>query len=129
MIQVAIALALALLLGLAPAGLAADTPRTEMHSGTVVTIDPGAAVLVLEEIGPGRGEGGGNVVLRQKIVLTAATKYASFIRVTVPGAFAGDFLEVELEADNLTPGEFVTAHCVREGGRLVALRVSVAETH
>ena len=128
MIRVAIALALALVLGLAPAGLTAAAP-TSMHSGTVVAIDPEGGVLILEEIGPWRVEQGRTVVLRRTVVFTAATKFSSFIRVNVPGAFAGDFLEVALEADNITPGDFVTAECVQERGRLVALRVAVAETN
>jgi hypothetical protein len=124
---IALALALASVLGVAPAGLTADAPRTSAHSGTVVTIDPQGGVLVLEEVGPWRVEQGRTVLLRRTIVLTAETKFASFIRVNVPRAYGGDFLEVELDADSVTPGDFVTAECVDERGRLVARKVSIAE--
>ena len=127
MTQAAVALALALVLGLAPAGLAADADRITRHSGTVVRIDPGSGVLILDEVGPWRVEQGTTVGTRRTIVLTADTRFASFIRVDVPGAFAGDFLEVALEAADVTPGDFVTAECVHERGRLVGRPVSIAE--
>jgi hypothetical protein len=40
---------------------------------------------------------------------------------------SGDFIEVELAAKDITPGDFATAECVRERGRLVARRVALAE--
>jgi hypothetical protein len=124
--RLAVAFALALVLAPAPLGLAAEAER---YSGTVVTIDPERGLLVLEEIGPWLAEQGRHLVLRRAIVLTPDTTFASFIRVNVPGAFAGDFLEVELDAENVTPGDFVTVQCVSERGRLIALRVAVAEAH
>ena len=128
MIRAAIVLALGLALGAAPAAPAPDaTGPTTTHSGTVVAIDPEGGVLVFEEVGPWRVEQGATVVTRRSVVFTAATKFNTFIRVNVPGAFAGDFLEVALDADSVTPGDFVTAECVRERGRLVAVRVTLAE--
>jgi hypothetical protein len=47
--------------------------------------------------------------------------------VNAPGQFAGDFIEVPLEAGDVTPGDFATAECIEERGRLVALRVTLAE--
>jgi hypothetical protein len=61
------------------------------------------------------------------VAITPETKFNTFIRVNVPGAFAGDFLEVALDANDVTPGDFVTVECVVERGRLVAVRVTVAE--
>jgi hypothetical protein len=108
------------------AGAAAAAGGTT-YSGTVVAIDPREGVLVLDEVGPWRVEQGRTVLTRRTVHLTAETKFSSFIRVTVPGAFAGDFLEVELAADSVTPGDFATVECVQERGRLVALRVTLAE--
>lgn len=127
MIRAAISLALALALGAVPATLTAATGSTTTYSGTLVTIDPEGGVLIFEEVGPWRVERGATVVTRRSALFTAATKFNTFIRVNVPGAFAGDFLEVALDADSLTPGDFVTAECVRERGRLVAVRVTLAE--
>lgn len=65
---------------------------------------------------------------RRTVVVTPDTEFNTFIRVNAPGGFAGDFLEVALEAGDVTPGDFATAECVAERGRLVAVRVTVAET-
>ena len=86
-------------------------------------------MLILEEVGPWRVEQGRTVVIERTVALTADTKFNSFIRVNVPGAFAGDFLEVALDADSVTPGDFVTVEGVRERGRLVAVRVTIAEVN
>jgi hypothetical protein len=128
MIRVAssFAFALALTLG-AGAVPAADTTVTTKHSGSVVAVDPQGGVLVMEEVGPWRVEQGTTVVTRRTIRLTSATRFNTFIRVDVPGRFAGDFIEVALDAEDITPGDFVTAECVRERGRLVAVQVTMAE--
>lgn len=120
-------LVLALVLATGPGALAADDARTTAHSGTVVAVDPREGVLILEEVGPWRVEQGQTVVTRRRVRLTAETKVNTFIRVDVAGRFAGDFIEVELDAGDITPGDFATAECIRERGRLVAVRVTLAE--
>jgi hypothetical protein len=120
-----------LLVGLfltAPAVPAVDTGRITF-SGTVVAIDPQGGVLVLEEIGPGRGAGQRNTITRRAVHFTTETKFNAFMRVNVPGSFAGDFIEVELAADSVTPGDFATVECVRQRGRLLAVRVTLAESY
>ena len=118
---------LALALGLALVAPAAAAARTTTYSGTVVAVDPQGGALMLDEVGPWRVEQGKTVVTRRTVVVSSETKVNTFIRVNVPGAFGGDFLEVALDIDDITPGDFVTAECVSERGRLVALRVTVAE--
>jgi hypothetical protein len=125
--RIASSLLLALALVAGPSALAADSARPTRHSGTVVAVDPPGGVLIMEEIGPWRVEQGKTVVTRRTIGLTSGTKVNTFIRVDVPGRFAGDFIEVELDAEDITPGDFATAECVRERGRLVAVRVTLAE--
>jgi hypothetical protein len=120
-------LLLVLALSLSVVAPAADAARTSAHSGTVAAIDPQGGVMIVEEVGPWRVEQGSTVVTRRTIRLTSATIFNSFIRVDVPGRFAGDFIEVALDAEDFTPGDFVTAECVRERGRLVAVRVTRAE--
>ena len=115
-------LLVAILLLAAPAAAAAGGPR---YSGTIAVIDPDRGVMVIEEMGAGSG---GNVsVTRRTITLTARTKFNRFIRVNAPGAFAGDFIEVVLDADDVSAGEFATAECRLERGRLVAMTVTLAE--
>lgn len=125
--RTASSLLLALVLVTGPAALAADSAPTTTHSGTVVAVDAQDGMLIMEEVGPWRVEQGQTVVTRRTISLTSETKVNTFIRVDVPGRFAGDFIEVDLDAEDITPGDFATAECVRERGRLVAVRVTLAE--
>lgn len=125
--RTASSLLLALVLATGPAALAADSAPTTTHSGTVVAVDAQDGMLIMEEVGPWRVEQGQTVVTRRTISLTSETKVNTFIRVDVPGRFAGDFIEVDLDAEDITPGDFATAECVRERGRLVAVRVTLAE--
>jgi len=119
------AILLVLVTALAPSAIGA--PRPARYSGTVTAIDPEGGVMILEEVGPWRVERGATVTTRRTIQLTASTKYNLFMRVNLPGAFAGDFIEVALDAGDISLGDLVTAECVREGGKLVALTVTVAE--
>lgn len=113
-------------LGLLVGGAASGTGPAR-HSGTVVDLDPVEGVLVIDEVGPWRVVRGETVVTRRTIGLTPSTRFNVFIRVDVPGRFAGDFLEVELEATDIASRDFVTVECVRERGRLVALTVTMAD--
>jgi predicted S18 family serine protease len=123
--MVSILVLLVLLTALAtPAVNAAPVVR---HSGTVAAIDLDNGVLIVEEVGPWRVEGGATVVTRRAISLTPATKYNLFMRVAAPGAFAGDFVEVMFDVNDVAPGDFVTVECAHADGRLVALTVTVAE--
>ena len=127
MVRMAGSLFLALALGLALIAPAADAAGATAYSGTIVSVDPRGGVLMLDEVGPWRVAQGKTVVTRRTIVVTSTTKFNTFIRVNVPGGFGGDFLEVALDIDDITIGDFVTAECVSEHGRLVALRVTLAE--
>ena len=127
MIRLASSLLLVLALSASAVTPAADAARTSTHSGAVLAIDPQGGVMIMEELGPWRVEQGRTVVTRRTISLTAATTLNTFIRVDVPGRFAGDFIEVALDAEDITPGDFVTAECLQVRGRLVAVRVTLAE--
>jgi hypothetical protein len=120
-------LALVLSLGVLLTVSGVGAAGTVSHSGTVVAIDPQGGVLILDEVGPWRVQQAQTVITRRTVALTPGTKFNTFIRVDVPGGFGGDFLEVALDAGDLTPGDFVTAECVTERGRLVAVRVTLAE--
>jgi hypothetical protein len=117
----------ALALGVVLLTSAADAARTFRYSGTVAAIDAERRVLVVDEVGPWEVKGGATVPTKRTITLTPATRYNLFMRVNAPGAFAGDFIEVNLEVEHVAPGNFVTAECVRQGDRLVAIAVTVAE--
>lgn len=127
MIRLASSLMIVLALGAATLTSAADATRTSTYSGAVVTIDPQGGVMILDEVGPWQVKEGQTVVTRRTIGLTPATIINTFIRVNVPGRFGGDFIEVPLDAADVTPGDFATAECRMERGRLVAVRVTLAE--
>jgi hypothetical protein len=129
MIRATRSLLLALLVVVIPVVSLSAGPPSTRHSGTITAIDPEGGVLLLQEVGPWLVEQGRTVLTRRSVVLTADTKFNTFIRATVPGGFAGDFLEVALDAASVTPGDFATVECVRERGRLVAVRVTLAEVN
>ena len=116
-------LALAMLLAVS----GGEAARTTAYSGTVVAIDPEVGVLTFDEVGPWRVAQGWTLVTRRTVTITPDTSFNTFIRVNAPGGFAGDFLEVALDAEDVTNGDFVTAECVAERGRLIAVRVTLAE--
>jgi hypothetical protein len=123
----AISIPVMLVLAVALATSAADAARTTRHSGTVLAIDLERRVMVVGEVGPWRLERGETAVTRRTISLTRETQFNLFMRVNRPGAFAGDFIEVALDAEDVAPDDFVTAECVQKEGRLVAVTVTVAE--
>jgi hypothetical protein len=129
MIRLTFALLLPLLTLTAPVVSSAADPGRTTHSGTIAAIDPQEGVLLLDEVGPWRVEQGRTVLTRRTVVLTPDTKFNIFIRANVPGGFPGDFLEVPLDADSVTPGDFATVECVRARDRLVAVRVTLAEVN
>jgi hypothetical protein len=109
-------------------GLLSPVARAaERRSGTVVSVDDRSGTIVIDEIGPWRVEKGVTQVTRHSIVVTAATKITSHVRVNVPGRFSGDFIDVALELADVSPGDIVTVECRRERGRLVASSIDVAE--
>lgn len=84
--------------------------------------------MIVDEVGPWRVERGATVTTRGTVRLTASTRYDLFMHVDAPGAFAGDFIEVALDVNDLVPGDFVTRReCVRDGARLGVLAVMVGE--
>jgi hypothetical protein len=107
------------------AGASAGT--TEKHSGTVVAIDSQTGSLTIAEVGPSPGAAGKSQIIEQTFALTRTTAYAVFRRVNVSGKFAGDFVEVALEATDVAIGDQATVECTRQGGRLVALKVALAD--
>jgi hypothetical protein len=114
-----------IVLGLVVAASAAETMK---HSGTIVSIADDARTLVLAEIGPWRVRGGATVVTYRTIVLAPETRFAIVGRgEDAPSGFQGDFVEMALGPDGLYPGDHVTVDCRHEGGRFVALKVTVTE--
>ena len=115
---------LALLVGSAVPVAAA--PAGGRHSGVVSLLDPVRGVMIVDEVGPWGVENGRTVTTRLTIELTPDTQVNTFIRVTVPDRFTGDFIEVALDAADVIPGDIVTVDCRHEDDRLIAVTVTVA---
>ena len=124
--KVLIALALVAALAGSTAAPAASDPF-DRHSGTVVTIDRIRDVLVVEETGRWDPATERALVTRRAIYFTALTEFKVFVRTTIPGGYAGDFAEFRVNVEALSPGDTVTAECVRVGNVLVALNLIVAD--
>jgi hypothetical protein len=114
-----------LLVGLAVEGVTAA--QTVRHSGTLLALDTERGTAVIEEVGPWRVKDGQTQVIRRILIVTPATEYALFMRVNASGGFPGDFIEGPLEASDLAPGNFVTAECRLERGRLIAVKITWAD--
>ena len=63
------------------------------------------------------------------IRVDGATVYSGFMRVNAPGQFGGGFIEVPLEATDIAIGNPATVECTRQGRRLVAMKVALADPY
>lgn len=107
-------------------GLGAAPAVGVTHSGTIVTIDPAAAVLVIGEIGPWRIVGGQTQITRRTFTLLPSTTVVLVKRSDQPTeGFPGDWVETPLAVPDLVAGDFVTVEALPEGDRLTALFVTV----
>ena len=96
------------------------------YSGTVKAIDPAAGTLVLGEVGPWKVVGGATEITERAILLAASTEIALVKRATDGAtAFSGDFVRTGLAPGDVAPGDFVTAKCVVQDGKLTALVLTV----
>lgn len=112
------------------AALATPIAAGERHSGKVVAVDVvrgSSGTIVIDEMGPWRMEKGVTKLTRHSIIVNPSTKITSYIRVSVPGRYQGDFLEVPFELSDVAPGDFVTVEFQRVGRLLVGSRIDVAE--
>ncbi|HEV8473065.1 MAG TPA: hypothetical protein VGR82_09840 [Methylomirabilota bacterium] len=108
---------------LAAPSLAAGADAVK-YSGTVVSVDQAAGVLVLATLEEGRRDGGPTPVTGVRVALTPSTAIVEARR--APGARPdGEFVDSPVPLSRLTPGDFVTVESVRDGKRLVARTVTV----
>jgi len=99
------------------------------HSGTIVNIDERTESIVLEEIGPWRVASGKTVITLLKVAIAPDAPILLARRAArAPSGFDGDYVEEPMAPWGLAPGDFVTVECRHEGKRLIALKVTVADT-
>ena len=105
-------------------GPAAEAGEVQRHSGTVVAREGG--LVQLAEIGPWKVRQGETVIIYRSIEMTPATTLTMVRRDEEPlSGFPGDWVEEGLEPWDLLEGDFVTVDCLHEGGRLIALKITV----
>lgn len=117
--------AVAMLVALTASAAAADVVRL---SGVIVSVADDASAFVLGEIGPWQRRDGETVVTRRTIALAPETRFAVVARqAEAPSGFRGDFVETPVGPEDVYEGDYVTVECRREGGRLVALKITAVE--
>jgi hypothetical protein len=119
-------LALGLLAAWSTAASAGKDP-IERHSGRVISVDRLRDMVVLEEMGAWDPATERAAITRNGIHFTGLTDFKIFVRARVAGKYRGTFGEIPLRITNVFPGDTVTAECVRDGSRLVALSIILAE--
>jgi hypothetical protein len=114
-------LALAVLLGATPGGAGA-APAARRYSGTVRAVDLQAGVVVVEELGR-RG-----LPERHEVHVGADTRIVSSWRLR-PHEMrgVGAYGEVLVSPADLLVGDYVTIESHEEGGRGVAIRITIVE--
>jgi hypothetical protein len=121
----ALVAALVLLVAVAAA---ASAGQLEKRSGSIVAIPDDAKTFVLAEVGPWQVRDGATVVTRRTIALTPETEFAIVSRADPgPGGFLGEFVETRIGPDGVYLNDYVTVECRHDGGRLVAVKITVVE--
>ena len=116
---------LVILVGLIAPASAGDVVK---HSGFIMSVADDATTFVLGEIGPWRLRNGATVITPRTITLAPETTFAMITREDEPpSGFHGDFVEIPVGPADVYEGDYVTVACRRDGGRLVALKITVVE--
>lgn len=103
--------------------------QTVKHSGLIVSIAEDGATFVLSEVGPWEVRDGATVTTRRTIALTPETRFAIVVRADeTPSGFPRDFVEIPVTRDRVFLNDWVTVEARREGGRLLAEKVTVVGT-
>ena len=99
------------------------------YSGTVLSVDRSAGVVVVGDMGPWRIKDGVTQVDRRTIAVAPSTEFVSVRRASgpAPSGWVGDFVESVLPGWQVKPGDWVTV--IVKGGdkRPTAGRISVWE--
>ena len=111
----------------APVGAATSKePAMAMpaHSGRIADIQPAAATLVLEEMGPWKRAGTRPTSLT--LVVTPRTTVEMIHRSAVsPAGWHGGYVGTPVHISALHRGDFVTVHVARRGRELVAASIDI----
>lgn len=102
--------------------LGAAAPKT--HSGTVVSIDAAAGILVIADMGPWRGSPEQSVT-NVTVVVDRQTKFVVVRRVesTAPDGWVGGYAEAPASLADIRPGDFVSVELRAETPRRLAAKI------
>jgi hypothetical protein len=105
---------------------AAGAGNVMKHSGSIASIADDELSFVLSEVGPWHVRRGATATTNRTIALTPETEYAIVARAEAASSgFAGDFVEMRMGVASVFRSDYVTVECRHEGGRQVALKVTV----
>jgi hypothetical protein len=99
------------------------------YSGTVLSVDRSAGVIVVGDMGPWRIKDGVSQVDRRTIGVTPSTEFVSVKRASgpAPSGWVGDFIESVLPGWQVKPGDWVTVIVKADDKRPTAVRIYVWE--
>lgn len=109
-------------------GWSADAGEAK-YSGTVAAVDRAAGTIVVEGMGPWRVKDGVTQLDRRTIGVVPSTELMRLKRATgvAPSGWTGDFVESALPEWQVKPGDWVTVTVKRDGTRMTAIRIDVAD--
>ena len=95
------------------------------YSGTVLSVDRSAGVIVVEDMGPWRIKDGMTQVDRRTIEVTPATEFVGVKRASgpAPSGWVGDFVESVLPERQVKPGDWITVIVKTGDKRPAAVRI------
>jgi len=99
------------------------------YSGVVLSVDQAASKIVVGDMGPVLKSGKSEIV-RRSIQMKSSTAFVRVKRAAgaAPGGWLGDYVQTELPAADVKPGQWVTV-AVEGGTRgLTAVKVTVVDT-
>jgi hypothetical protein len=99
------------------------------YSGTVLSVDRSAGVIVVKDMGPWRIKDGVTQVDRRTIEVAPSTEFVSVRRASgpAPSGWVGDFVESVLPGWQVKPGDWVTVIVTAGDKRPTAVQISVWE--
>jgi hypothetical protein len=124
--RVAMLVAVAVVAWMIPTG---SDGQERKYSGTVLSVDRSAGVIVVGDMGPWRIKDGATQVDRRTIAVGPSTEFVSVRRAKgpAPSGWVGDFVESVLPGWHVKPGDWVTVIVTTGDRPPTAIRVSIWE--
>ena len=123
---VAMLVAVAVVAWMIPTG---SDGQERKYSGTVLSVDRSAGVIVVGDMGPWRIKDGVTQVDRRPSAVVPSTKFVSVRRAKgpAPSGWVGDFVESVLPGWHVKPGDWVTVIVTAGDKPPTAIRISIWE--